>query len=91
MRLTINEAKSRFDELVDLAYEGGEEIIVNGDENRGVAIISLDEYESLKSESKEKKLDKFMEFVGAFEVEDRFKNKSKREIKKILVREKYED
>ena len=93
MIVTLKEAESRLNELIDLAYKNREEIIINKDKNQSVAIISLDEYNSLKNienrSKKEAKLNKFMEFAGAFEMEDKFKDKNLKQIKEALIKEKY--
>jgi prevent-host-death family protein len=48
MTITLNEVKSKLDKFINLACDGGENIIISKDEKRGVVIISIDEHESLK-------------------------------------------
>ena len=45
--------------------------------------------EQKAKEQREEKLNKLMQFVGAFEIEDRFKDKSYKEIREMIAKEKY--
>jgi len=41
------------------------------------------------NEQKEEKISKIMQFAGTFEIDDRFKDKSVKEIREIRAKEKY--